>query len=187
MAMQIDDVVTSNLVPQDPATLRDLLSAGKKVPPDGTALLMQDHAEVRAMFQQHETEASDRMKAVLAAKICSALTVHARLEEEIFYPEAERALEDDDQVEEAIEEHSEMKEQIGKIIEGLAAEGAVGPGVQQLMQLVEHHVEEEESEMFPDMRGTDANLYALGAQMAARRVEAFLGLKRSVDEVQARL
>jgi hemerythrin superfamily protein len=187
MEMQIEDVRTLNLASQDPATLRELLSAGKKLPPEATGLLMQDHAEVKAMYRQCETEESDHMKAVLATKICTALTVHAQIEEEIFYPQAEKALEDDDQVEEAIEEHSQMKEQISTIMEGMAAEKPIDPDVEQLMQLVEHHVEEEESEMFPDMRETDTDLYALGSQLAARRVDAFLGLKRSVEDVEASL
>ena len=187
MMMQIEDVTTVSLASQDPTTLRALLSAGKKLPPDATALLMQDHAEVKAMFRQREAEKSKRMKAVLAAKICTALTVHAQIEEEILYPEAERAIEDGDQVEEAIEEHSQMKEQIGKVIERMAGRKPIDSDVKRLMKLVEHHVREEESEMFPDMRDTDVDLYALGSQLAARRVEAFLGLKRSAEKVEAGL
>lgn len=187
MMMQIEDVTTLKLASQDPATLRELLSAGKKLPPDATGLLMQDHAQVKAMFLQRKAEKSKHMKAVLATKICTALTVHAQIEEEIFYPQTEKALEDDNQVEEAIEEHSQMKEQIGKIIERMAARKSLDSDVAQLMELVEHHVQEEESEMFPDMRETDSDLYALGGQLAARRTEAFLGLKRSVEEVEAKL
>lgn len=187
MAMQIEDVATLNLVPQDPASLRELLSAGKKLPPDATALLMQDHAEVEAMFLQRETERDSHVKSVLATKICTALTVHAQVEEEIFYPEAGRALEDDDQINEAVEEHGEMKEKIVKIIEGMAAERSIDRQVKELMRIVEHHVEDEESEMFPDLRQTETDLYALGSRLAERRVEALLALKRSVEEVQARL
>lgn len=187
MAMQIEDVATLNLVPQDPVSLRELLSAGKKLPPDATALLMQDHAEVEAMFLQHEAERDRHVKSVLATKICTALTVHAQIEEEIFYPEAARALEDDDQINEADEEHGEMKEKIARIIEGMAAEASIGRQVKKLMQVVEHHVQEEESEMFPDLRQTETDLYALGSRLAERRAEAFLALKRSVEEVEATL
>jgi hemerythrin superfamily protein len=187
MAMRIEDVATLKLTAQGPASLPELLSAGKKLPPDATALLMQDHAEVEAMFLQHETERDTQVKSVLTAKICAALTVHAQIEEEIFYPEADSVLDDDDQVDEAIEEHGEVKEQIAKIIEGMAAGKQVGRKVKELMQAVEHHVQEEETEMFPDVRRTDTDLYALGGRLAARRVEAFLGLKRSLEDVEARL
>jgi hypothetical protein len=124
---------------------------------------------------------------VLATKICAALTVHAQIEEEIFYPEAERAIDDDDQIDEAVEEHAQMKEQIAKIMEGMGAGKSTDSGIKKLMQLVEHHVQEEESEMFPDMRETEADLYSLGGQLAARRVEALMSLKRSIAELEARL
>jgi hemerythrin superfamily protein len=187
MAMRIDDVAKLNLVPQDPASLKELLAAGKKLPPDATALLMQDHAEVKAKFLQYQTEKSKQIKSVLAGKICTALTVHAQIEEAIFYPEAERAIEEDDQIDEAVEEHAQMKEQIARIMEGMGARKSIDSGVKKLMQLVEHHVQEEESEMFPNMRETGTDLYSLGGQLAARRAEAFMSLKRSIEGVEAKL
>lgn len=77
------------------------------------------------------------------------------------------------------QEHAEMKEQIAKIVEGLAAEKSVGRELGKLMRLAEHHVDEEETGMFPDMRQTDADLYELGGRLAARRVEALLSLGRA--------
>jgi hypothetical protein len=187
MAMLIEDVASLTFASQDPASLRELLSAGKKIPPDATALLMQDHAEVKAMFLQYQAEKKKRIKSMLAARICTALTVHAQLEEEIFYPEAGRALEDDEQINEAVEEHGTMKEEIAKIVEGMAAEKSVGRYVKKLMQVVEHHVQEEETGMFQDMRQTETDLHSLGSQLAARRAEAFLGMKQSLEEAEAQL
>lgn len=178
MEMNIPEVASLAIVEQDPATLRDLLAAGKKVPAEATALLMQDHAEVKGMFLQHEAESDKEMKSFLAERICTALTVHAMVEEEIFYPEAGRALEDDEMVTEAVEEHGEMKAEIAKIVDGTAAGKSASRNVKKLMKLVEHHVEEEETEMFPDMRQIGMDLYGLGSQMAARRVEALLELTR---------
>ncbi len=178
MEMNIPEVVALNIVQQDPATLRDLLAAGKKIPAEATTFLMQDHAEVKGMFLQHQAERDNEIKSVLAQKICTALTVHAMVEEEIFYPEVGRALEDDEMVTEAIEEHGEMKGEIAKIVDGMAAEKFTVRIVKKLMRIVEHHVEEEETEMFPDMRQTGMDLYELGSQMAARRVEALLELTR---------
>jgi hemerythrin superfamily protein len=178
MEINIPEVTSLNIVQQDPATLRDLLAAGKKVPADATTLLMQDHAEVKGMFLQHEAERDDEMKSFLAQKICTALTVHATVEEEVFYPEVGRALEDDEMVTEAVEEHGEMKGEIAKIVDGMAADNSISRSVKKLMQVVEHHVEEEETEMFPDMRQSGIDLYELGSQIAARRAEALLELTR---------
>ncbi len=183
MAMTIQDVATMSFSAQDPATLRELLTAGKKLPPDSTALLMQDHAEVKAMFRQFESE--KQMKPILARKICIALTVHAEIEEEIFYPQAGTALEDDELITEAIEEHAEMKELIAKIIEDVAAEKAINRNIKALKGSVEHHVAEEESEMFPDMRQTDTDFYEIGKALAARRVEILLALKRQEKGIEA--
>jgi hypothetical protein len=178
MEIIIREVASLTVAQQEPATLKDLLTAGKKVAPEATTLLMQDHAEVKAMFLQHEAESDKEMKSFLAQKICTALTVHAMVEEEVFYPEVGRALEDDEMVTEAIEEHGEMKAEIARIVDGTAAGKSASRSVKKLMQLVEHHVEEEETEMLPDMRQTGIDLYELGSQMAARRVEALLELTR---------
>ena len=80
-----------------------------------------------------------------------------------------------------------MKEQIGKVVEGLAETKSVGPQLAKLMRLVQHHVEEEETGMFPDIQRTETDLYALGAALAAWRLEALLQLRRQavVAETQS--
>jgi hypothetical protein len=178
MEMMAPEVASLTIAEPEPTTLRDLLAAGKKIPAEATTLLMQDHAEVKGMFLQHEAESDKAVKSYLAQKICTALTIHAMIEEEIFYPEAGRALEDDEMVTEAIEEHREMKAEIAKIVAGVAAGKSTARNVKKLMRLVEHHVGEEETEMFPDMRQTGLDLYEVGRQLAARQVEALLELTR---------
>ena len=182
MEMIIAEVASFTLTTEEPSTLDELLAAGKKVPPEATTLLMQDHAEVKAMFHQYGLETDEVAKAALANKICLALTVHAQVEEELFYPAAGEALEDDDLITEAVEEHGKMKDQIAKIVEGSAAGKAITRPLKTLMQTVEHHVEEEETEMFPDMRQTEIDLYDLGGRLAARRVDALLALRRQAVE-----
>jgi hypothetical protein len=186
MEIIIAEIASLSLSTENPTTLAVLLAAGKKLPPEATSLLMQDHAEVEAMFRQYDVEEGPDERAVLANKICSALTVHAQIEEEIFYPEAGAALEDDELITEAVEGHAEMKEQIAKVIEGSAAERSVTRQVNKLMQLVEHHVEEEEGGMFPDIQRTDIDLYELGGALAAGRVEAFMRLKRDARAPNSR-
>ena len=179
MPMTVIEATDLTFSSRDPSTLGELLIAGKKLPPDATALLMQDHAEVRAMFRQYEMEVDKDVKAALANKICVALTVHAQIEEEIFYPAAGEALEDDGLVNEAIEEHDEMKKKIAEIVESTAAEKTVDGTVKQLMRIVEHHVQEEQTEMFPDMRQAGVDLMELGRRLTARRLEKLLGMSRS--------
>lgn len=187
MEMQIEEVGSLSFAGEGPTTLAELLAVGKKVSPEATSLLMQDHAEVSAIFNQFQAEDDSAARTALANMICMALTVHAQIEEEIFYPLAGAALEDDDIVTEAVEEHAEMKEQIGKVVEGEAESKSVGPQLAKLMRLVQHHVEEEETGMFPDIQRTETDLYALGAALAAWRLEALLQLRRQavVAETQS--
>jgi hemerythrin superfamily protein len=187
MDIAVSDIQSLALSAQEPATLEELLAAGKKLPPDATSLLMLDHAEAKAMFRQYGMERNAATKRALAGKICTALTVHAQIEEEIFYPKAGAALEDDEMVAEAVEEHAEMKAEIANVVEGMAAGKTVDRPVKKLMQLVEHHVQEEETAMFPDMRQTDVDLYELGGRLAARRVETLLALRREAAKTEGRL
>jgi hemerythrin superfamily protein len=187
MEMTIPEIATIALSNSGPSTLGELLSAGKKLPPEATTVLMQDHAEVKAMFAQCNLEKDQTTKAALAGRVCLALTVHAKIEEEIFYPEAGKALEDDDLIAEAVEEHNEMKEQIAEIVEAGAAKKSAARPIKTLMQIVEHHVKAEEAEMFPDMRQTRIDLYELGARLAAARVEALLTLRRQAAQAEGRL
>lgn len=174
MSMTVIEVADLTFSSRDPSTLGELLIAGKKLPPDATALLMQDHAEVEAMFRQYQMEDDAGIKAILANKICVALTVHAQIEEEIFYPAAGEALEDDGLVNEAIEEHDEIKKTIAEIVESTAMQKSIDGNVMQMMRVVEHHVQEEETQMFPDMRQASLNLIELGRRLAARRAEILL-------------
>jgi hemerythrin superfamily protein len=178
MSMTVVEVADLTFSARDPSTLGELLIGGKKLPPDATALLMQDHAEVKAMFRQYELETDKRIKAALATKICVALTVHALIEEEVFYPAASEALEDDAIVNEAIEEHDEMKKRIAEVVQGTTVHESLDGAVEELMHIVEHHVQEEETEMFPDVREVDVDLIEVGRRLAARRVEVLLNMRR---------
>ena len=174
MPMTVVEVADLTFSAKHPSTLGELLIAGKKLPPDATALLMQDHAEVKAMFRQYEMEEDAGAKSAFATEICVALTVHAQIEEEIFYPAAGEALEDDGLVNEAIEEHDEIKKKIVKIVESTTEKSILDGTVKTMMRIVEHHVQEEETQMFPDMRRVGVDLMELGRRLAARRAEILL-------------
>lgn len=142
---------------------------------DAIALLKADHEAVSRMFAEYEKSRSVADKAALIAEICAALSVHARIEEEIFYPAAKGALKNKSLVPEASVEHAGMKDLIAQL-EGVEHDGAVVDArVKVLSEYVKHHVKEEQDEMFPKLRASSLDLVELGARMSARK-DALLAL-----------
>jgi hemerythrin superfamily protein len=134
---------------------------------DALSLLIKDHKDVKEMFEQFEG-LSDRSKATkkkVADQICQALTVHTQLEEEIFYPAVREAVSDDDLMDEALVEHASAKELIEQIQSMEADDDLYDAKVKVLSEQVEHHVREEEDEMFPKVRKTNLDVSALGEKM----------------------
>jgi hemerythrin superfamily protein len=140
-------------------------------PADAIKLLKDDHKEVKTYFKQYESLEDDAEKQALADKICKALTVHAQIEEEIFYPAAREAIDDDDLLDEAEVEHASAKQLIAEIQGMMAGDRLFDAKVTVLGEYIDHHVEEEESEMFPESRDSDLDLKALGVQLAERKAE----------------
>src|SRR5690606_1801819 len=89
----------------EPISLAAALAAGKKVPPDVTNLLADDHEIVLGWFDWYEQADDPQVRERVARKICTALRAHMAAEEEIFYPEAARASGDDELVQRSIQEH----------------------------------------------------------------------------------
>lgn len=148
-------------------------TAAARKPADAIALLKSDHKEVEAMFKAYEKTDDDAEKQELANNICKALTVHAQIEEEIFYPAAYDALDEegDDLLDEAEVEHASCKALIAEIEAMSVGEPLFDAKVKVLGEYITHHVEEEESELFPECRDSDMDLKALGEQLAARKSE----------------
>ena len=143
---------------------------------DAIELLEKQHREVEAMFERFEnmTDRAKVSKKKLADEICNALIMHTTIEEEIFYPatrEASKDKEDDDMIDEAVVEHASAKDLIAQIMEMDPDDDLYDAKVKVLSELVEHHVEEEEEEMFPRTRELKLDLAALGAEMQARQKE----------------
>jgi hypothetical protein len=133
------------------------------------SLLKQDHAHVKALFVRFEKARGGEQRSKLATTICSELKVHAQLEEELFYPAARRALEDGEILDEAQVEHETAKQLIAQIESGDPADQLFDAKVKVLSEYINHHVKEEEGEMFREIRGTDLDLSALGEQMKRRK------------------
>lgn len=138
-------------------------------PADAIKLLKDDHKEVKTYFKQYETLEDDAERRALADKICTALTVHATVEEEIFYPAVREAIDDDDLLDEAEVEHASAKQLIAEIQAMDVNDRLFDAKVTVLGEYIDHHVEEEETEMFPETRESDLDLKALGAQIAERK------------------
>ena len=134
--------------------------------PNVLDLLNTDHREVEQLFAQFETT----QDLEIALEICRELTVHATVEEEIVYPvlaEIDAAVE-----QEAEEEHDEAKELIARIEAMVPDDAELVPTVMKLKGAIEHHVEEEESEAWAEMRkGAADQLDELGRQVAERKQE----------------
>ena len=142
---------------------------------DAIELLTADHDEVRGLFEQfrqaHEAEDSDRMRE-LQQKIFSELETHTRIEEDIFYPAVRETDEEElaETVDEGVQEHHVVKVLMREVAD-VSGEDTFVAKMKVLMENVEHHAEEEETEMFPDLRErmSQERLDELGAEMAAAK------------------
>ena len=142
---------------------------------DAIAMLKADHAAVDKLFADYEKARSNSRKAILVEQICAALTVHARIEEEIFYPAVKAALKDKVLVPEATVEHGSVKDLLAQI-EGITPDGEMFDAkVKVLAEYVKHHVKEEHAQMFPKARKTTLDMVALGTRMAIRKGELQAG------------
>ena len=138
---------------------------------DATALLKADHKLVSDLFDEYESTRATRKKMLLVSQICKELTLHAQVEEEIFYPAVKAALKDKELVPEAAVEHATLKNLISQI-EGIQPDGEMYDAkVKVLSEYVKHHVKEEQNEMFPKAKASKLDMLELGAQLAARKQE----------------
>jgi hemerythrin superfamily protein len=140
---------------------------------DAIALLKADHREVEKLFKEFESAKGDGRKQKLAHQICLELSVHAEIEETIFYPACEGTV-DEDELKEGYVEHDAAKLLIAEIE---ANEGAddeyFDTKVKVLQEEIEHHIKEEEGPggIFSQARKGDLDLKGLGEQLATRKEE----------------
>ena len=140
---------------------------------DAIALLKQDHRTVEELFAQFEKASGEGRKQKLAMEICLDLSVHAQIEEEIFYPACEGKV-DEDLLKESYVEHDGAKVLIGEILKGGPDDEFYDSKVKVLSEEIEHHVQEEEKRMeglFAQARKAGLDMDALGEQLAVRKAE----------------
>ncbi|PZQ65046.1 MAG: hemerythrin [Phenylobacterium zucineum] len=139
---------------------------------DGVTLLMRDHRAVEDLFKAYEAAKDDhRRKAGIVAKITSELRVHMQIEEEIFYPASRPFVDEQDTVNEAEVEHASAKDLMAQLEAMSPSDEYYDAKVKVLQEMIDHHVEEEETEYFPETRRTEMDLKAVGEQMEARKQE----------------
>lgn len=142
---------------------------------DPIELLSADHKKVQKMFKDFEKlKEDDREAAVeLVTKILTELTVHAQLEEEIFYPSLREAAGDEaaSLLDEAEVEHASAKDLISQIAAMSPDDELYDAKVTVLGEYVRHHIKEEEREIFPKARKSDLDMAELGSMMADRKTE----------------
>lgn len=143
---------------------------------DALRLLKADHDEVATMFEEYEDSDDDGEKQEMAQTICAALTVHAEIEEEIFYPAAREVLEAQELelVNEADVEHAAVKELVSQIEASDPTDDHFDATIKVLKEYVKHHVREEESELFPRLEARELDREAVGNALAARKAELLL-------------
>jgi hemerythrin superfamily protein len=154
-------------------------------PRDAIALLKQDHRAVEALFAEFE-DADESEQSELATRICQMLTVHTQIEEELLYPQAKEAFdeEEDEMVYEAEIEHGSAKELIAKIEASTPDDPHFKPLVKVLSEYIKHHVKEEETELFPKVKKTELDLKEMGAQLNERKMALMqeLGIEPEPEE-----
>ncbi len=138
---------------------------------DATTMLRADHKRVSDLFADFEKARSADKKKAIVAKICTELSIHTQIEDEIFYPAFKAALKDRELVPEATVEHASVKDLIAQV-EGVDPDGEMYDAKVKVMgEFVKHHVKEEQNEMFPKAKKSKMDLMDLGRKMLARKQE----------------
>ena len=151
---------------------------------DAIALLKADHKEVAALFEEFLGGGlDDDARDDLAGKICKALSVHAQIEEEIFYPAARDAVNSDDEdlLDEAEVEHGSIADLV-TAVEEHEDDALFDAQIKVMSEWVKHHVKEEETQMFPKLLKTDMDMKEIGAALAARKEELMEEYDTGSDE-----
>ena len=161
-------------------------SGATRTQPLALELLMTDHRKVEDLFEQfeQEKEGDEGTRREIAQQICNELTVHAQVEEELFYPWLRENLDDDEMemVEEAQVEHNTAKDLIAQLEGATEIDEVFNAKVKVLSEYIKHHVQEEENEIFPEVRDEQEELDELGQEMAARKGELKEEMGLAADE-----
>lgn len=146
---------------------------------DAVALLKADHRKVEDLFEKFEKARTADRKKALATEICTELTVHTMIEEEVFYPACKGAVEED-VLDEAYVEHDGAKVLIAEIDAGDPENEFYDAKVMVLAEMIKHHVKEEERRaegMFAQARQAGLDMDGLGERLMARKAKLLEQIK----------
>ncbi|WP_151636668.1 hemerythrin domain-containing protein [Noviherbaspirillum aerium] len=167
-------------------------AASKSASMDAIKLLIADHRMVTDLFDEFEKmkdkgDEDEEAKQLLVETACAALTIHAQIEEEIFYPAARDAIEDMDLLDEAEVEHASAKQLISELSAMQPGDDLYDAKFTVLGEYVKHHIEEEEKELFAKVKKSDLDLDDLGDELMQRKLALHeeLGVPLETEEVEA--
>lgn len=167
-----------------PRTKRD--TSTQSALPLALELLTSDHRKVDQLFERFDEmkEQEDDSRVAIAQRVCSEITIHAQVEEDLFYPWLRENLDDSDLVAEAEVEHATAKQLIAEILPVGEPDEAYDAKVKVLGEYIRHHVREEENEIFPKVREEQDELDELGQEMASRKAELMeeMGISEESEE-----
>jgi hypothetical protein len=141
---------------------------------DAIALLKADHRKVEELFAAFEKARDSARKEKLVKQICTELSIHTMIEEEIFYPACTGKVEDDDLIEEAYVEHDGAKVLVAELINSGPDDEFYDAKVSVLSEMIKHHVKEEERRsegLFAKAKEAGLDLEGLGERLMQRKQE----------------
>lgn len=147
----------------------DMLKSGDAQ--DVLQMLRDDHEKVKSLFQEFEEAEDSRTKQRICDETLLELKVHAQLEEEVFYPAVRGELDEEDLMDEAVEEHHVAKMLIDELEEMGSDDDTFDAKFTVLGEVIDHHVVEEEGEMFPKVEDMDLDFESLAQEMTQRKEE----------------
>lgn len=165
---------TSSKTTSKPASKTASRSHRTTSEPDALELLAEDHRKVTKMFEQFEMmkkEDDDEAKQTLVEIACAELTVHAQIEEEIFYPALRETLEETDLLDEAEVEHASAKQLITELNAMQPGDDLYEAKFTVLGEYTKHHIQEEEKQIFPKAKKARMDLESLGEELRQRKME----------------
>ena len=152
-----------------------MAKAPTKKTTDAIDLLDADHVAVKKHFMAYkklcESDGSPDDKQEIADQICQELTVHAQIEEEIFYPQVREAIDDDELLDEAEVEHATAKDLVAQISEMDPEDDKYDAKVTVLGEYIDHHVKQEREEIFTKARKTKLDFVAMADELTERKAE----------------
>jgi hemerythrin superfamily protein len=138
----------------------------EEVGPSAIELLREDHQKVQALFEEFEG-ADNRSRQRIADQALTELEIHAKLEEGLVYPAIREALDEEDMMDEALEEHHVAELLIKELRKMQPKDERYRAKFTVLAEMVKHHIEEEESDMLPQAEETDIDMEELGQEAMA--------------------